>query len=52
MTIRVIRTGQLQRRCGLDFKVETDDGRLEVEGEIDSDVAGQRWRWALRHTAR
>jgi hypothetical protein len=26
-----------------------DDGRLEVEGEIDANVAGQRWRWTLRH---
>jgi hypothetical protein len=26
-----------------------DDGRLEVEGEVDSLVGGQRWRWTIRH---
>lgn len=31
------------------LKVKPDDGRLEVEGEVDSNVAGQRWRWTLRH---
>jgi hypothetical protein len=31
------------------LKVKTDDGRLEVEGEVDSNVAGQRWQWTLRH---
>jgi hypothetical protein len=31
------------------LKVKSDDGRLEVEGEVDSNAAGQRWRWTLRH---
>ena len=46
---RVIRTGTCSSGAGWKLKVKTDDGRLEVEGEIDSDVAGQRWRWTLRH---
>jgi hypothetical protein len=46
---RVIRTGSCSGRADWKLKVKTDDGRLEVEGEIDSNVSGQRWRWTLRH---
>jgi hypothetical protein len=46
---RVIRTGACSGTADWKLKVKTDDGRLEVEGEIDSNVAGQRWRWTLRH---
>ena len=46
---RVIRTGGCSGGAHWKLKVKTDDGRLEVEGEIDSDVAGQQWRWTLRH---
>ncbi len=33
-----------------DWKIKTkpDDGGLEVEGEIDSNRNGQKWRWTLR----
>ena len=31
------------------LKASPEDGRLEVEGEIDSNVAGQQWRWTIRH---
>lgn len=46
---RVIRTGSCSGSADWKLKVKTDDGRLEVEGEIDSNVSGQRWRWTLRH---
>ena len=46
---RVIRTGTCTDGATWKLKVKTDDGRLEVEAEIDSNVVGQRWRWALRH---
>lgn len=46
---RVIVTGDCSGSADWKIKVKTDDGRLEVEGEIDSNVAGQRWRWTLRH---
>ncbi|GAA5118369.1 hypothetical protein GCM10023339_30820 [Alloalcanivorax gelatiniphagus] len=46
---RVIRTGDCSGSADWKLKVKTDDGRLEVEGEIDSNVAGQRWAWTLRH---
>jgi hypothetical protein len=31
------------------MKVSPDDGRLEVEAEVDSNVTGQTWRWRLSH---
>src|SRR6478609_1156126 len=46
---RVIRTGSCSSGAGWKLKVKTDDGRLEVEGEVDSNVAGQQWRWTIRH---
>ena len=46
---RVIRTGSCSGSADWKLKVKTDDGRLEVEGEIDSNIAGQQWRWTLRH---
>ena len=46
---RVIVTGSCSAGADWKLKVKTDDGRLEVEGEIDSNVAGQQWRWTIRH---
>ncbi len=46
---RVIRTGSCSGSADWKLKVKTDDGRLEVEGEVDSNRVGQRWRWQLRH---
>jgi hypothetical protein len=46
---RIIRTGACSSGASWKLEVKTDDGRLEVEGEIDSNVVGQRWRWVLRH---
>jgi len=31
------------------MKAKPDNGRIEVEGEIDSNRAGQVWRWRLKH---
>jgi len=31
------------------LKAKADDGRIEVEGEIDSNKAGQAWKWTLKH---
>ena len=46
---RVIVTGACSGGADWKLKVKTDDGRLEVEGEVDSNTVGQRWRWAIRH---
>lgn len=45
----VIRTGACTSGADWKIKVKPDDGRLEVEAEIDSNQAGQSWRWVLRH---
>jgi hypothetical protein len=31
------------------LKAKPDDGRIEVEGEVDSNRAGQAWGWVLKH---
>ena len=31
------------------LKAKPDDGRIEVEGEIDSNRSGQVWRWTFKH---
>ena len=46
---RVIRTGNCSGRADWKLKVKTEDGQLEVEGEVDSNINGQSWRWRIRH---
>lgn len=46
---RVIRSGACSDGARWKIKAKEDDGRIEVEAEIDSNVSGQRWAWALRH---
>jgi hypothetical protein len=31
------------------LKAHRDDGRIEVEAEVDSNRSGQVWTWTLRH---
>jgi hypothetical protein len=31
------------------LKAKPDNGRIEVEGEVDSNHAGQVWRWRIKH---
>ena len=31
------------------LKAKPDNGRIEVEAEIDSNRSGQRWDWILKH---
>jgi hypothetical protein len=31
------------------LKAKPDDGRIEVEGEIDSNKSGQVWSWKFKH---
>jgi hypothetical protein len=45
----VIRRGDCSGSADWKVKVGPEDGRLEVEGEVDSNRAGQRWRWRLKH---
>jgi hypothetical protein len=45
----VRREGSCSGRTDWKLKASPDDGRIEVEGEIDSNRAGQTWRWRLVH---
>jgi hypothetical protein len=45
----VVRRGDCSGRADWKLKAGPQDGRLEVEGEVDSNRTGQRWRWRLVH---
>ena len=45
----VIRTGSCSGSTDWKIKAKPDDGRLEVEAEIDSNRSGQTWAWTLKH---
>ena len=45
----VIRHGSCTGSTDWKMKAKPDDGRIEVEAEIDSNRSGQKWRWVLRH---
>lgn len=45
----VIREGNCAGATDWKVKVKPDDGRLEVEGEIDSNKNGQSWNWRIKH---
>ena len=45
----VIRRGSCSGSADWKVKASPEDGRIEVEGEIDSNQNGQTWRWRLRH---
>ena len=43
------RTGSCSGSATWKIKAGPDDGRMEVEAEVDSNRTGQTWRWTLRH---
>ena len=45
----VIRRGSCTGATDWKIKAGPDDGRIEVEAEIDSNRVGQTWNWVLRH---
>jgi hypothetical protein len=45
----VIKRGSCTGSSDWKLKASPQDGRIEVEGEVDSSVNGQKWRWQLRH---
>ncbi|MGI8646449.1 MAG: hypothetical protein ACR2JD_09035 [Nocardioides sp.] len=45
----VIREGSCSAGTDWKVKAKTDDGRLEFEGEIDSNRVGQTWTWRIKH---
>ena len=45
----VVRRGSCSGSTDWKIKAKPDDGRIEVEAEIDSNHNGQTWHWVLRH---
>lgn len=45
----VIRRGTCTGATDWKVKASPEDGRIEVEGEVDANRDGQTWRWRLRH---
>ena len=45
----MIRHGSCSGATDWKIKAKPDDGRIEVESEIDSNRNGQTWTWTLRH---
>jgi hypothetical protein len=45
----VIREGACSGSTDWKLKASPENGRIEVEGEIDSNRTGQTWRWRLKH---
>jgi hypothetical protein len=46
---RTIKRGSCTAATDWKLKAKPRDGRIEVEFEVDSNVAGQRWTYTLRH---
>lgn len=45
----VVRRGTCSGSTHWKIKAKPDNGRIEVEAEIDSNHNGQAWTWVLRH---
>ena len=45
---RIIRTGSCSGSADWKLKAKHDDGRIEVEYEVDSNTSGQTWRVRVR----
>ena len=45
----MIREGSCSAGTDWKVKAKTDDGRIEFEGEVDSNRNGQTWRWKIKH---
>ncbi len=45
----VVRRGNCSGATDWKLKLGPDNGKIEVEGEIDSNHVGQTWRWRLLH---
>jgi hypothetical protein len=45
----LMRGGTCSNGATWKIKAKPDDGRIEVEAEIDTNRVGQSWTWVLRH---
>jgi hypothetical protein len=45
----VIRRGSCSGAADWKLKASPENGRIEVEGEVDSNRNGQTWKWRIKH---
>jgi hypothetical protein len=45
----VIRRGNCSGSSDWKLKASPQNGRIEVEGEVDSNISGQNWKWKMLH---
>ncbi len=45
----VIVRGNCSKRADYKLKASEENGRIEIEGEVDSNRSGQVWRWKMWH---
>ena len=43
------RSGHCSMGADWKLKAKADNGRIEVEAEVDSNVNGQKWNWKILH---
>ena len=48
----VIRRGGCSGRSDWKLKASPENGRIEVEAEVDSNINGQTWKWRLLHNGK
>ena len=48
----VIRRGRCSSAATWKLKASPENGRIEVEGEVDSNRRGQTWRWTMAHNGK
>ncbi len=45
----IIKRGNCSGSADWKLKASPEDGRIEVEGEVDSNKSGQSWKWRILH---
>jgi hypothetical protein len=45
----IMKRGSCSGTADWKLKASPQDGRIEVEGEVDSNRNGQKWRWSITH---
>lgn len=48
----VIRRGSCSGSSDWKLKASPENGRIEVEGEVDSNRTGQTWKWRMLHNGK
>ena len=45
----IVKRGNCSGKADWKLKASPDNGRIEVEGEVDSNHNGQKWSWKIKH---